>query len=766
MSNFAEKLKVFLHDPVDKCFGIQTHIARAKDYAEKIGVSDVDKVRGPDIIASCMERSLLPRGITQDFNQIRHPLSEGKIDVSGIDLSEVFSVVGEVFEEIGKEISGYDDERKFLYIWRNLLEKLIERSSGKPWCGYIPLLPADTRVPDHSIWEHLKVSSAVNAYLYDSELMQNNSLFLFTIGPVQSFISQARKTQDFFMGSFILSYLTFIGMKEILNRYGPTSIIYPDLFRQPLMDWFLEREKKIDVQNSNLRFVDIPTIPNRFVALIPESDREKIKELAEGAKRNIFEELACIRDRILQKLDLNEQRIKEAIEKQLIDFPQIYWVAISWRKGEANIGVDDLKDYFYGDELAKWNNFWSFAKDKGEHPPNIGLLYQLLYTALEKSMGARKNLRGFRQFEETGRKCSVCGERNVLFFWETKNKKKFTRYNPEAIDLTDKVNHKYFSDGEGLCGLCFIKRTFELYLEELYPEEKVGKRFKALTFPSTAEVAVADFKERALKEAKEKFEEYEKLLRDLLGNECPIVSPVPKLKDSLQDTVEGELFFEENLDKGAIKEELDVDLTDEQIRQIKECFKELTEKVGKPNPYYALIYLDGDNMGKWLSGELLPEIENAYNSEVWGALPEDFKEQLKGKSSRKLLTPAIHASISNALRNYSIEFVRKIVEEEHLGKLIYAGGDDVLAFVNLRDLLDVMEKLRFAFSGEVRVENGQIKVSGENQTGFVGKDDVYYLTMGKNATASMGVVIAHYKEPLKVVIGRVFEMKRKAKNNP
>jgi len=97
MSNFAEKLKVFLHDPVDKCFGIQTHIARAKDYAEKIGVSDVDKVRGPDIIASCMERSLLPRGITQDFNQIRHPLSEGKIDVSGIDLSEVFSVVGEVF---------------------------------------------------------------------------------------------------------------------------------------------------------------------------------------------------------------------------------------------------------------------------------------------------------------------------------------------------------------------------------------------------------------------------------------------------------------------------------------------------------------------------------------------------------------------------------------------------------------------------------------------------------------------------------------------
>jgi CRISPR-associated protein Cmr2 len=35
--------------------------------------------------------------------------------------------------------------------------------------------------------------------------------------------------------------------------------------------------------------------------------------------------------------------------------------------------------------------------------------------------------------------------------------------------------------------------------------------------------------------------------------------------------------------------------------------------------------------------------------------------------------------------------------------------------------------------------------------------------MGKNATCSMGVVIAHYKEPLKIVIDKVFEMEKKAK---
>jgi len=169
-------------------------------------------------------------------------------------------------------------------------------------------------------------------------------------------------------------------------------------------------------------------------------------------------------------------------------------------------------------------------------------------------------------------------------------------------------------------------------------------------------------------------------------------------------------------------------------------------------------------MGKWLSGEILPEIKYAYNSEVWNNLPKDFKKDLTQKTSKKILTPAIHSAISTALRNYTIEFVKKIVEEEHLGKLIYAAGDDVLAFVNLKDLFDVMEKLRWAFSGQIRFENGKLKIDIENHTGFVLKDGVYCLTMGKNATCSMGIVIAHYKEPLKIVIDKVFEMGKKAKN--
>jgi len=73
--------------------------------------------------------------------------------------------------------------------------------------------------------------------------------------------------------------------------------------------------------------------------------------------------------------------------------------------------------------------------------------------------------------------------------------------------------------------------------------------------------------------------------------------------------------------------------------------------------------------------------------------------------------------------------------------------------------------LRWAFSGNIKFENNEIKVDLDNNTGFVLKDDVYYLTMGKNATCSMGVIIAHHKEPLKIVIDKVFEMGKIAKEN-
>ncbi|MEM1679574.1 MAG: type III-B CRISPR-associated protein Cas10/Cmr2 [Ignisphaera sp.] len=448
MKDFTQKLLVFLHDPIDKVFHIPTHIKRAVDYAKKLGVLktkkiEIENIKGPDDIASCMERSLLPQGIIQDFNEIRHPLCSGKFPSKYCEKEEIFNTIGnedyrtkifkaikEVYEIIGKEISNLDDKVKFFYLWRNLQDRIFHDLKTAPWIKYLPLLPADTRVPDHSIWEHIKIASAINAY-WDREnkvLYQNNSLFLFTIGPVQSFISQARKTQDFYMGSFILSFLTFKAMEVIIDKYGPTNIIYPDLYKQPLMDYWLNKNG-IKPIGYNENLIQLPTIPNRFVAILPTTDKEEITHLTNSMKDNIKETVKNAKNTIFEEFEeFNigpSQDTTNKIDSQLNEFPEIYWVAIPWKIDNRDISFDELKEYFEEEVLKNYQNLWNFADENGEFKPNIGLMYELLYSTLEKSMGARKNLREFKQMEEKGRKCSVCGERDVIFFRETTNKIKF-----------------------------------------------------------------------------------------------------------------------------------------------------------------------------------------------------------------------------------------------------------------------------------------------------------------------------------------------------
>jgi len=771
MSNFSQKLKAFFHDSIDKCLNIQTHESRAREYAKRFNVLNLEEANGSDRIASCMERSLLPKNkIYQDINEIRHPFSAGKIEVS-IDIQKSLDTFKKFFEDLTIN-SEYDDKKKFLFLWRNLQDLAFKAFQGKEIAKCLPILPADTRVPDHSIWEHLKITTAVSAGVIDRSIIQKNSLFLFTIGPVQSFISQARKTQDFFMGSFILSYISFIAMEIIIDKFGPTAIIYPDLYKQALMDWWLKTQVGIEPIGYEEDTLTVPSIPNRFVAIIPYTKKEEIQELADELTKRIKEEIFEIKEEILKELKIKASNNTEAkINFQLSEFPNIYWTAIPWKIGEEDITIDDLQGFLEEKKLDAFKKFWKFAEGYSEYGPNIGLLYELLYSALEKSLGARKNLRDFIQpnVEERGRKCSVCGELDVIFFKESLNKSKFQKYNPDAIDLTeDKNSAEFLEDGEGLCILCFIKRTFKVYLQKKLSE----KVFRDFTFPSTAEIASADFKEEALNKAKDKYFNYQNNIRKTL-NTFPKVKPIPKLVESFDnnENLEGEWFYEENLRQKYIKKVLGEDIAEEKIEELKRQLRNLTNDTGSPKSYYAIIHFDGDNMGKWLSGELLPEIEYTYNTETWEKLSQEFKDGLlsnlpknQHNKPRKILTPAIHASLSSALRNFSVELTRKIVEREHLGKLIYAGGDDLLALINLRDLFIVMQKLRASFSGNIVIKSGSIEVAWNNKKGFLEKDGRYMLTMGTNATACVGVVIAHYKTPLQIVIRKAFETEKMAKS--
>ncbi|PMP91038.1 MAG: type III-B CRISPR-associated protein Cas10/Cmr2 [Hydrogenobaculum sp.] len=671
-------------------------------------------------------------------NEIRHPLSKGGILVSDIDFEKMLERIKNLYPNISNSQS---EEFRALEIWRNLLDVAFESFDDNER-KYVAILPVSKVVPKYFLLEHIKMLTAIG----NPSKQREKSLFIFSIGPVQSFITQARKTQDLYLGSFMLSYFTFLAARQIIENYGPTSLIYPDLYGQPLVDWYL-KNKGVNIKNSNNEDILLPTITNRFVAVLNTTNETEISGLVKNIEQSIKNEIEKAKNIIFKELKI------DANINQIVDFPQIYWASIPWIRDDQDI-LENVSSFFSSEKLQTL-----LKPIEDIYKKNPASLYHIFYTALEKSIGARKNLRDFIQIEEEGRKCSICGERNVVFFKETKNKQRFTPYNKDAVDLTDKNVEKYISDGEGLCVLCFLKRAFDIYLKKF-----VSDVFEGLSFPSTAEVASADFKEKAIRYANEEFKEFvNKFISDTKKYHLK-TKPLPKISDIVEPNLEGFWFYEENLNEITFKKE-NIDTSPENIKYIRLLYDRIKDKAGKPKPYYAVFHLDGDKMGDWLAGEHLQGIKYSCNSKFWERLPEDFRKDLEKAFKKGVLTPIVHSSISTALRNYTLEFVRNIVEKEHLGKLVYAGADDVFAFVNLSDIFDVMEKLRWAFSGHIYVKSGKTFVDLENKSGFILKDGVYYLSMGDEASCSMGVVIAHYKEPLKIVLDKVFEMEKLAKKS-
>ncbi len=181
-------------------------------------------------------------------------------------------------------------------------------------------------------------------------------------------------------------------------------------------------------------------------------------------------------------------------------------------------------------------------------------------------------------------------------------------------------------------------------------------------------------------------------------------------------------------------------------------------------------------MGKWLSGEKAPKIVNILHPIVANLLDSSWKSF---KEMERPLSPSLHLSVSKALRDFSLRVVREIVEKDHIGKLVYAGGDDVLAFVSLKDLLEVMKKLRAYFSGNISMDlkTNKVNIDFNDGAGYAPLDNEgnpinigsgrpikgFLHTMGTTATASMGVVIAHHSSNLSQVLEEVRRCEKKAK---
>ena len=488
-----------------------------------------------------------------------------------------------------------------------------------------------------------------------SENQSPRLMLMFTVGPVQSFIEAARKTEDLWMGSYILSYLIATAMEKIQGE--GVEIIYPAIGTDSPFDFWREQD------------LTTPSFPNLFLAVgdgIAVSQGDLV-ERAKEAEKSVKTEFELMAQHVLDKVfgTWRDNYVAKLFEKQISDFFDIYWVI-----------TEEETDQKYGD----WYD----------------------YTA--SSLAAVKNCRTFMQTLEVGRKCSLDGTREILHLQEDDSIK-------DAMTWWDKFSKdtpKYCRQKEALCAVSLTKRMGMHFLENY---SKFSKEFtnSRPRFPSTSEVATANYKEQILckpdaLEVYTKFCDAVKYLRqsDDKDAKIPTIQPLPKIKCPLPNNVDGEWLYEETMEPAYLERYYNVDVLKaaDQIEQCKELRKKLVQLLkGEPGKYYAAIALDADNMG---------EVNRNAESQ----------EQ--------------HAKNSKQLINYAKK-ARRIVEEKHLGKLTYAGGDDLLALANLKDLLSILKKLHKKFPDFT--------------------------------TISAGVCIAHNKMPLGDVLQHARRMEKKAKNN-
>lgn len=722
-----------------------------------------------------------------------HPLSAQALKMdfpSPPDRHNVGTGIANALETIKRDLaSDSDPKRLFFALWRRLPEVLTstESSIGKYW----PVVPADPRVPSMSIWEHASAASALAGAWPDPAIL------IFGIGSAQQTVITARRTQDAWMGSFLLSYMSWRAIQVVVDTCGPDAIVSPSLRGQPLMDYWLSRAKKIpglDAEsNTFCQSLLVGNIPNMFTAVVPSGVAELLGKTCRRAADEAWKEISSTVRQELEstvqaawQTDINSWR--SIWERQCSKFVQslgTFWVVCPCG-GDPKTVLDAAK-------LARENDLWLEGTQEAiqrfrEHgaSPGMGAVYHVLCGFAGRAFTARKNLRDFLQEEEPGHKCSLCGR------WEAVHPEYcvFSGSNPVSNRIkndsarAEPSNPRYahqwlgafFSAlseigrgpgrlkltgrlrrGERLCSICLTKR---LAMEAWLKVHFAGVIIDHHLFPSTASIATAQYRADLVEKSKEN-----KLLADAISrytdkvgfllrdNGFPHPAAVTPYLQKITREDETEAFFlidgawlgENAFDRATLARTLGFSGDEEALQSCENARQDLIAaardaELGSPPGYYAILAMDGDNMGDWITSQKGPDAEWLWHPTWQNQTPNWFPFRFLNPNG-----PAQQTALAESLKNFALHRARTVVEEDFAGKLIYAGGDDLLALFPLSHILPAIQALYAAFAGET--------------AGYFQNDHVTLRMMGgvrtmpdgqwhKGVTASLGVVIAHHTHPL------------------
>jgi CRISPR-associated protein Cmr2 len=676
-------------------------------------------------------------------------------------------------------------------------------------------------VPDHSIWDHLDLTSAF-AGAFAADPQQEVALLTVSLGPVQSFIAAARSTSDLWAGSHLLSRLAWECMRPLCEDFGPDAVLFPRLRGIPQVDlWlrdcinlpaelFTDCEWQKGTTDANPLFS--AALPNRFVAVVPASQAQAIAQKCEQAVREWLQSAGQdVVDRLLDVAGFTteaKQHCHQQMADQLKGFPEVHWAAVPFslihpRNADKQNDLDTTQlsaamAPFFGVEPGQPCGFlsspaWQVLKDDMAWDdrttfwsPNPGTLYPAVFDLAERALAAAKASRTFAQLPQNGWRCSLTGESEWLTTDPTQLQKS---YRQQKDTLWAKVHEKQKSwakEGEHLGGLSALKRLWpSVFADEV--GQATGKTVGRFVV-STHTMALASQMQDWVAHGAEPGAGFAQAVKD--HEALPVALPPKLMRQAMRDGLSQAAIDDIKRLPGLLEaarenEEADKD-AERKVRKIVEATLR-TRRTGQADPvnletYYSLLMMDGDRMGAILAGDETTHTAISYLQSFHPKVQSGFNKQAERNAKlkaygdqRRAISPNRHLAISGALNDFSQTVVRHVVEQEHLGRVLYAGGDDVLAMLPTADLLSTMQRLRHAYSGSaptddktnwgmVRNRQGDVRHQLVLNKGFAWLNGRLMRMMGERATASAGAVIAHHQAPLGAVLQALRAAEKRAKN--
>jgi CRISPR-associated protein Cmr2 len=441
--------------------------------------------------------------------------------------------------------------------------------------------------------------------------------FHFTLGPVQAFVAQARRTRDFWAGSFLLSWLSSVAMKEVQEQGGKVEFPLPDKDYLKYLSGEATNREQAPRQGS---------IPNRFKAL-----QAKVPA------------------------DFDPEKVTKAVQQAWWELAELIW--------QKDFHGTDLNSESRNIWQRQIKGFWDISWVLTENKEASNLLDR------------RKNWRSYMAPEEPGVSCMMMDGWQELSgmkwpgqelnnFWKDLRKRNLTGL---KTDLREQ---------EYLCAIGWIKRRFARYFEGLKDIDMGRWTLNGwpvpINVPSVNYLASAPWLAKSIIEAGKdhdlqlKLRNLENSIACMEGNREGQSVNLKRVVDACSESglhnwqwqqVNGRYLYQDEVGLMAERSEDSDERAQAKIllRQL-QGVQSQQYKLGQPSDFYSILLMDGDSLGSQMSDaskqEPISAALNNFTSKVPAVVQQysGFLVYAGGDDVLALLSVDDSLACANALR--------------------------------------------------------------------------------------------------------------------